>query len=324
MQKPLFCELIEESAAFKALYNDIKASKLSHAYMFISQDRLYMSLLTSLFCAGILADGDEQRAELVFCNKHSDLIRLPDEGKSTVLTADIDKLNFSLYYKPVYGSKKVYVIDYGETMNASCQNKLLKTLEEPPPSVIFIINTSVKAAMLPTVISRTKVIEPPPLKLNDLSSALEKAYPGNERIDLAVSVCGGSLERANNILTDKKYSSLFSTALSSLLNIKNSKSVLFSASQLLGYKDRLAEIFGFYELIFRDVMVFKEAGEDLVMLKSNLVQIREMAQNYSADACVNILASIAKANKRLQLYNNAASVADELLFSIAEIKAKYK
>lgn len=329
MPKPQFSNLIESQDAFKILKNDVKSGVLSHAYLFCSHDRLAVSLLSTLFAADAVCGGDEERKDLVYANKHADVIKIPaftdtGEQKTSVLTADIDALIARLYLKPVYGDRKFYIIDYGETMNASCQNKLLKSLEEPPPSVHFIINTASKASILPTVISRCKEI--PFLKIDDekLKMALKEAYPLSGNIDLVTSFCGGSLQNAVNLALDKKFLAMFKAAMSSLLSLNSSKNILFASAQLNNYKDKLPVILEFYEMIFRDALVYNSGAKNLVSLQNYSNEIELLSGMFSIDACTNIMEQIAKANKRLKTHGNQNSIIDELLFSIVENRAKYK
>ena len=85
---------------------------------------------------------------------HPDLIYITHE-KYEIRVDDIRKgINETIDIKPYSGDYKIYIIDDADRMNAGAQNALLKTLEEPPAHVIFILATTEPHKILPTIISR--------------------------------------------------------------------------------------------------------------------------------------------------------------------------
>lgn len=86
---------------------------------------------------------------------HPDIIfTAPEDGKKNIAVSQIRELRDETYVKPHSANRRVFVIDYADTMNPQSQNALLKVLEEPPGSVIFILIAESKSSLLPTVISR--------------------------------------------------------------------------------------------------------------------------------------------------------------------------
>ena len=92
-------------------------------------------------------------------HNHPDIIKIaPLEGKKNIAVSQVRELKSDAYIKPHMSQKKVFIIDYADTLNEQSQNALLKVLEEPPENVIFILIAETKASFLETIISRCVVL----------------------------------------------------------------------------------------------------------------------------------------------------------------------
>ena len=103
---------------------------------------------------------------------HPDLVVVVPDGKQIKID-QIREVSEYAYLKPT-GRRKVIVIDEAEKMNPQAQNALLKTLEEPPPDTLFILITSDKEKLLPTIRSRCFICEFKPLNEEDLKRVLSE------------------------------------------------------------------------------------------------------------------------------------------------------
>ena len=330
MSKPQYANLIEQSDAFLSLKREVDRQCASHAYILNAPDNLAGALTARLFAVYCLTDGGESpEAELIYAQKHQDVIELPaitaaGTVHDTVLTADIDSLIEGLYLRPVRGNQKFYIIHGAETMNRQSQNKLLKTLEEPPAGVRIILNCRASHRLLPTVLSRCKVLEIRSFPTGEILRELERHYPGKERNRLFAALARGSIAEAHSFVTDEKRVCLFDLCLETLLSLKTSRNVLDAVAVLSGVKAEVDRITEFFEIILRDIMVFNEGLTDLITLQENLVEIKTLAQNYSTAACEKILPFLGKIKRRRQLNANPGSLLDELMFTVAEYRVKYK
>ena len=95
-------------------------------------------------------------------------------------------------YRPFEGRRRVTIIDDADTMAPAAQNSLLKTLEEPPSSSVFILVTARPDALLPTVRSRCSQIRFGRLNSGDVAAVLERdhSYPRREALAVAASSDG--------------------------------------------------------------------------------------------------------------------------------------
>jgi DNA polymerase-3 subunit delta' len=96
---------------------------------------------------------------------------------------------------------KVMIIWMPEKMNAPASNKLLKMIEEPPPMTVFLLVGEDTGQLLPTILSRTQIIQVPRLKDQDILEALKKSFPdGEEKLRNAVHLAEGNYCNAIEIL----------------------------------------------------------------------------------------------------------------------------
>lgn len=135
-------------------------------------------------------------------NNHPDVsVTEPLEGKKNISVAQIRELRNSAFVKPHMSGKKVFIIDYADTLNEQSQNALLKILEEPPQDVLFLLITENAASLLDTIISRCVTLD---LTLPDITEALDyiSAETDYEKEDIcaAVKKSGGNIGEALLIL----------------------------------------------------------------------------------------------------------------------------
>ena len=139
--------LLKSTNAYKIIKNDKQQGRLSHAYLIVCADKDnlkgYMTGIAKLlFC------NDEEP-----CQKCRNCLSIeqgvyPDaeffpKGEKGVLSEDVNELVKNTYIKPYESDKRAFFVCDAQTMNLSSQNKLLKTLEEPPKNVyIFLGATS--------------------------------------------------------------------------------------------------------------------------------------------------------------------------------------
>lgn len=130
---------------------------------------------------------------------HPDVnVVLPEEKKKTIGIDPIRDMKETLYYAPSEGRRKIYIIPDAETMTTEAENALLKSLEEPPENVCFILLTENKRLLLDTIVSRTLCFRLSSMTVEECIDALEEKYPEKDPAEIrAVSMAyGGSYSAA--------------------------------------------------------------------------------------------------------------------------------
>lgn len=146
----------------------------------IKQDQLAQALL---FC-GPRGVGKTTCARIV-ANMINGFDQQSDQGSSTALNIyeldaasnnsvdDIRNLIDQVRYPPQYGRYKVYIIDEVHMLSNQAFNAFLKTLEEPPSYAIFILATTEKHKVIPTILSRCQIFDFNRIQISDITDRLE-------------------------------------------------------------------------------------------------------------------------------------------------------
>lgn len=312
--------LLEKTGAYKTVRSDIAAERLSHAYLILSADKDNLGEYLKLF-AKLILGGDERADRLISEGIHPDVLTFPVNGE-TVLKEDVAALIEESFLKPVESDKKIFIINRGESMNASSQNKLLKTLEEPPKGVHILIGATSEYPLLTTVKSRVKKLTIPPFSAETLITALADDCPDAERLKEAVSCGDGTVGKALALYGDENLSETVELAVDTYNNMLSSRNVLEYSDKITG-KTGVKEFLSVLELINRDNLLYLSGAEDAVFNKKLLSRVKG-ANGFTLGAVIYAADKIAEAEKRLAANGNPQAVLERLLFAILEGKHKWR
>ena len=207
----------EEVAGQKEIVKTIKTSlrngKTSHAYLFTGPRGVGKTTLARLIAKGVnclengITDEPCNRCEnCLAINNGTFLDMVEIDAASNRGIDEIRQLKEKINYQPVKGRKKIYIIDEVHMLTKEAFNALLKTLEEPPEHVIFILATTEADKILPTIISRCQRYDFKTLSLNDMKEQLrfigksEGVDIPDEVLELIYESSGGSVRDAVSIL----------------------------------------------------------------------------------------------------------------------------
>lgn len=138
------------------LEKQIASRETSHAYLFSGSEGIGKKKLAESFIAELMktrSENPERTARRVLEHEHPDYRIIPGEDKS-IKIAQIREILSAVQVKPLEAGYQCVLIDHAEKMTAEAQNALLKTLEEPPEDVVFVLITAYPDQILPTVLSR--------------------------------------------------------------------------------------------------------------------------------------------------------------------------
>ena len=165
--RPLgFEEVVGQEHITTTLKNAIDSSKLAQALLFCGPRGVGKTT-----CARIVArmiNGFEERAELNSLN----IFELDAASNNSV--EDIRNLTEQVRFPPQSGKFKVYIIDEVHMLSNQAFNAFLKTLEEPPPYAIFILATTEKHKVIPTILSRCQIFDFNRIQVADIARQLRK------------------------------------------------------------------------------------------------------------------------------------------------------
>jgi DNA polymerase-3 subunit gamma/tau len=245
--RPLgFEEVVGQEHITTTLKNAIDNNKLAQALLFCGPRGVGKTT-----CARIVArmiNGFEEKAEVNSLN----IFELDAASNNSV--EDIRNLIDQVRYPPQFGKYKVYIIDEVHMLSNAAFNAFLKTLEEPPSYAIFILATTEKHKVIPTILSRCQIFDFNRIQVSDIAKQLKK-IADREGIQAEEEALHLIAQKADGALRDGL--SIFDLM------------VTFSADNKVTFKDVLANLHILdYEYYFNviDGLLAENAAGPLLLL----------------------------------------------------------
>ncbi|MCD8201654.1 MAG: hypothetical protein LUD47_06290 [Clostridia bacterium] len=202
-------KLLKSTTAYRILSGDRRSGRLSHAYMLHFGDPGCLRDALKIFAAEMYG-GDEKTSRQITEEVFQDVRFYPAQG-GKLSVDDATEIVDDGAIKPVRGDRKIYVVSDFDQATALFQNKLLKSLEEPPEGVMFLLGAASLAPVLTTVRSRVKTLEIPPFSEEEIYAALEREGHSEKNTD-AARASGGVFSAARNMVKGDRYDELISAA----------------------------------------------------------------------------------------------------------------
>ncbi len=207
-------EILHQEPAVNLLRLALSKKRLSHAYLFtgpkgVGKKTTAKALVYHLFCQ---ISQEDPCGSCLSCKKldkeiHPDLVKVSPE-KRDIRIDTVREIERFIRFRPLEAPFKVILIQQAEKLNPEAGNALLKSLEEPPPYVIFILLTENLTQLLPTIISRSQIVKFRPLPEGIIKDFLMK-YAGYDEVvaqtlaELSLGSLGRALEIAEKGLLEE-------------------------------------------------------------------------------------------------------------------------
>ena len=211
--------LLGHDAAVAAFRSGLASGRLHHAWLITGPDGIGKALFADKAALRVLAEGagtplagsgldvpdEHPSAKLVAAGSHPDLMRLErltkESGTELARSITVDQVRRLQRLFSTTSSMspwRVVIIDSVDDLERNAANALLKNLEEPPPSTVFLLVSHSPERLLPTIRSRCRVLRLAPLNSDAMASALRVALPDadEEEIRTLVEVGEGAPGRA--------------------------------------------------------------------------------------------------------------------------------
>ena len=318
--------LVKNTAPYSVVKGDLSEGRLSHAYLILTAagDNLdeYLKIFAKLMvCLDGAPCGKCRRCKTIDQNVFPDVIFYPKDV--SVTTEEVNSLIEESFVKPIESDKKVFIISHAESMNLQAQNKLVKTLEEPPKGVHIIVGATSEFPLLSTVKSRLKKLEIPTFSKEVLLSALEEDCPDRQRLYGAIAPSDGTVGKTLRLYGDEKLKEITEVALDTLMNMQSSKELIDYSTKILAIRQDPTDFLSVMELMLRDLLVLIDGREDLVSNLSVLHQLKGV-EKFNRGSILRSLEAVNEAERRKKFNANPTMLVEWLLFQILEAKYKWQ
>ena len=309
---------------------------LAPSYLFAGPKGVGKFLTARYFCMSVFCEaGSEGRpcTECFNCRRvlngnHPDVRYLTnEEGKLSIGIDEVREGIESVQTCSYEGGYRFWVIDEAQRMTDEAQSAMLKTLEEPPPTLILILISQGEEQLLPTVISRCRRINFKNLSGAELKAFLvKKGYP-EDKADVASRISGGSAGTALNFLQDSELwdrrSALFSIldnlvpgdlwqALDSVTQVEDLCSGKSSREHMLFCLDMAASL-------YRDAMLRRIGTADSLLINADCAQILDrLTSVYDAPGLERAVEEVCSCKFKLERNVNARLAWQSLFIKLQE------
>lgn len=206
-----FDEVVGQKHIVRTLKNAVEQNKIAHAYLFCGPRGTGKTSIAKIFAKAVncTSEGHHPCMECENClaitdGTHPDIVEIDAASNNGV--EEVRNLIEKVKYAPIKSKYKVYIIDEVHMMSTGAFNALLKTIEEPPAHVIFILATTEPHKVLPTIISRcqrydfTKVPSDEVVKRIHVALKQENIKCEEEVVRIISQLCDGGMRDAWSIL----------------------------------------------------------------------------------------------------------------------------
>lgn len=346
-----FDDVTSQEFITKTLRNAIKNNRISHAYLFsgprgVGKTTVARLLAKSLNCTDRQPNGEpcnvcDSCREITNDNRnHPDVFEI--DGASNRNIEDVRELKEKVKYGPVRSKYKIFIIDEVHMLTGASFNALLKTLEEPPPYVVFIFATTSPEKVPLTILGRCQKFDFKRLTIDEISSRLkfiageEKIKVDNESLFFIAKKGDGSMRDAqglfdmsaaycDNDISFDKLKSFFNLAqsdvyfaISDLVKNKDSKGLLNYFDSLMdkGY-DMQIFLDGLTEH-YRNLLIVCSTGSVELVIESESVKQKytDNISRFSQLEIINSLKLILQTEYTFKYSSNQRTLIEALLIEL--------
>ena len=316
--------LITETKEFKEFAQKAKEGKTFHGYIAESDDPLYCdAFLTEVF--KYLMCDRQGCGECSVCYKvrnkmHLDVLYYPrGTGETISVTEDMNDFAEQVALRPYEGGNRIFVFNVGKTVRIDWQNKLLKTLEEPPENTYIFIAVSNAEKLLATIKSRCANFPIGTPSYEYIKEYLKATGTDNRRAGVSEMLAGRNLTLAMKYATDEKYMDMADDVYEFLVGCKSSREICKYLGRMSVYKDIIGETADVFIAVFCRALTGRRAGTAEAYRQNDLDEIYKA---YKTTGCTEGIFLAAEIKRMNESNVNKNALLDELFLRLMEVRYK--
>lgn len=323
-------QVVGHGWAVRLLQRSLEEGRLSHAYLLAGPPQVGKTTLALEFGRAVLCQGAERPCDTCpTCQSarsgtHPDLRLVEGVGKGgAILIEQVREMRREAALAPVHGPRRIYVIPHMERATPEAANAFLKTLEEPPPQVLWLLTTDHVASLPPTITSRCQVLALRGVPVSEVGEALRSRWNlGEKEADLLARLSGGRLGWAVRAVQDDQVLRRRQEWLDALFQAAQESrgGRLSQAERLAALPDeQLDEVLQLWAGFWRDLLVWQGGDTEGIFNVDQKPRLAEAAQQLTLPDVSSALQSLLRTHDYLDRNVNRRLALEVMLLSLPSL-----